>query len=199
MTVLSFDSRANPNAEQTRRTFVQPSMHRILIIGSSGAGKSTFARQLGEITGIEVVHLDKIYWRPNWVEMPKDQWRKTVAHLLAGDTWIMDGNYGGTMEMRLAACDTVIFLDLPRLICTWRIIKRIVEYRDGVRPDIGEGCRERFDWEFLRWTWNYPKRSKPAVEERLAKLDGTKRIYRLRSKVAIEKFLQEINAGGSPQ
>src|SRR6478672_8699445 len=89
-----FDSRANPNAEQTRRTFVKPSMQKILIIGSSGAGKSTFAKQLGEITGIEVVHLDKVYWRPNWVEMPKDEWRKTVAHLLAGDTWIMDGNYG---------------------------------------------------------------------------------------------------------
>jgi adenylate kinase family enzyme len=174
-------------------------MQKILIIGSSGAGKSTFARRLGDITGIEVVHLDKIYWRPNWVEMPKDEWRETVARLLDGSGWIMDGNYGGTMEMRLAACDTVIFLDIPRLTCTWRIIKRIIEYRDGMRPDIGDGCPERFDWEFLRWTWNYPKRSKPAVEERLAKLDETKRIYRLRSKVAIERFLQEMNAGGSPQ
>lgn len=164
-------------------------MRKVLVIGSSGAGKSTFSRRLGEITGLKVIHLDKLFWNANWVETPKDDWREHVADVLEGDSWIIDGNFGGTMEMRLGACDTVIFLDLPRLVCTWSVIKRVVFYREGTRPDMAAGCPERFDWEFLKWTWNYPRRSRPDVEERLAKFGVGKRIIRLRSRREMGNFL----------
>jgi adenylate kinase family enzyme len=164
-------------------------MKRILIIGSSGAGKSTFARRLGERTGQEVIHLDKLYWNPNWVETAKDEWQKKVEKAVQGDSWIIDGNYSGTMELRLPACDTVIFLDMPRTLCVYRILKRVAFYRKGSRPDMAEGCDEHFDWEFIKWVWNYPTRSKPKVEALLKKFQDTKTIIRLNSKKGIENFL----------
>src|SRR5690242_8971677 len=98
-------------------------MKRIAIIGSSGAGKSTLARRLGEITGIEVIHLDKIYWLPGWTEPSKEEWSQKVTEVIKGESWILDGNFGGTMETRLAACDTAILLDIPRSVCVYRILK----------------------------------------------------------------------------
>jgi adenylate kinase family enzyme len=170
-------------------------MKRILVIGSSGAGKSTFSRRLHEATGLKLIHLDKIYWKPNWVETTdKSEWRRTLAEVLKGDEWIIDGNYGSTLEMRLERCDTAILLDLPNYICTWRVFKRSVIYRRRKRPDMAEGCAEKFDWEFLKWTWNYPARSKPKVEELLKRFEGEKIIIRLKSKQEIENFFMKLKS-----
>lgn len=164
-------------------------MKRILIIGSGGAGKSTLARRLGDATGMEVIHLDKLHWKPNWTSPPKDEWRKTVEEQLRKDEWIMDGNFGGTMEMRLAACDTVIYLDFPRTICFYRALKRALKYYNKTRPDMGEGCNERIDFEFLHWVWNFPKEGRLKIEEKLKRLADGKKIIRLRSPRETEDFL----------
>lgn len=162
---------------------------KILIIGSGGAGKSTFASRLHELTGIELIHLDKLYWQPNWVEPSKDEWKKTIEGLIKKDSWIMDGNYSGTMEMRIAACDTMIFLDLPRTLCVWRAVRRFLLYKKNSRPDMAEGCDEQFDLKFLKWIWDYPKRSKPKVEALLKRFENEKTIIYLESKWEIENFL----------
>ncbi len=163
-------------------------MKRVLIIGSGGAGKSTLARRLGEVTGIEVVHLDKLYWRAGWTEPPKDEWQKILENELEKDEWIMDGNFGGTMELRIAACDTAIFLDFPRTVCVYRAVKRWTKYLKTNRPDMAEGCNEKIDLEFLGWIWNFPKIKKPAVEEKLRRFENEKTIIRLRSKQEVEDF-----------
>jgi adenylate kinase family enzyme len=163
-------------------------MKKILVIGSSGAGKSTFSRRLGEKTGLKVIHLDVLYWKPNWTESPKDEWKETVENALEGDEWIMDGNYSGTMEMRIKSCDTVIFLDFPRVLCVYRILKRVVLYRKGKRPDMAEGCNEQFDWEFTKWVWNFPTRTKPLVEAILKEVENEKTIIRLKSRKEVEDF-----------
>ncbi|MDT5272214.1 MAG: hypothetical protein QOH49_4400 [Acidobacteriota bacterium] len=167
-------------------------MKRVLVIGSGGAGKSTFARQLGERLRLPVIHLDKFYWHAGWVETPKEEWRLKVEEMCAGESWVMDGNYSGTLDVRLAACDSVVFLDLPRVVCAWRVLKRALMYRDGGRPDIAEGCRDRPNWEFLLWVWNYPRRSKPKVLSRLEEHARDKHIFILRSSAEVEKFLAEI-------
>jgi adenylate kinase family enzyme len=84
-------------------------MKRILILRSGGAGKSTLARSLGKSLNIEVIHLDRFYWHPDWVETPKVQWKQVVRDLLTRETWIMDSNYSSTLDMRLEVADTVIF------------------------------------------------------------------------------------------
>ena len=161
---------------------------KILVIGSGGAGKSTFSRRLSELTGIEVFHLDQLYWKPNWAEPSKEEWRKTLENLLKKDEWIMDGNFGGTMDLRLSACDTAIFLDLPRTVCLYRVLKRRLKYRNTNRPDMTEGCDEKIDFEFLKWIWDYPKTKKPAVEEKLQKFENEKTIIRLKSQREVDDF-----------
>lgn len=167
-------------------------MRKILIIGSGGAGKSTLARNLHEATGIELIHLDKVFWQPNWIKTPDDEWGKTVENLLKLDSWIMDGNFGGTMEMRIAAADTVIFFDLPRALCVWQAYKRFLLYRNINRPDMAEGCNEKFDMEFLRWIWDYPKRTKPRVEALLKRFQNEKDIIRFKSRGEVKDFLETV-------
>jgi adenylate kinase family enzyme len=167
-------------------------MRRVSIIGSGGAGKSTVARELGVITGLPVIHLDRLYWKPGWTETPKDVWRETVQRLVQGDEWIIDGNFGGTMEIRLAASDTVIFLDFPRLVCTYRAVKRAITFRNRTRPDMGPGCNEKLDFEFVKWVWQFPGKTVPIIEERLSRLGSDAKLIRLRSPNEVEEFLRDI-------
>ena len=167
-------------------------MKRVLVIGSSGAGKSIMSRRLGEVTGLPVIHLDYHHWRPGWTEPPKEVWTEQVTELLKGEEWIIDGNFGGTMEQRLASCDTVIFLDLPRLVCTWGVIKRVLTYYGDTRPDLPAGCPEKFDLPFIKWVWDFPNRSRPRVLERIAAVQDRVNVYRLRSRREAEKFLADL-------
>lgn len=168
-------------------------MKRIIIIGPGGAGKSTLAKELGEILKIEVLHLDKLYWQSGWVEPSADEWKNKVEELLKADSWVMDGNFGGTMEMRLAACDTAIFMDFPPAICLYRVLKRRLKYRNTNRPDMTEGCNEKVDLEFLGWIWNYRKTKKPKVEKILQKFEEEKNIVRLTSPREVKNFLDKLS------
>ncbi|MGI9064780.1 MAG: DNA topology modulation protein [Pyrinomonadaceae bacterium] len=166
-------------------------MRKVLVIGSGGSGKSTFARRLGALLDLEVIHLDSIYWSPGWVEMPKPDWNRTVEELLTRNAWIIDGNYSGTLEMRLEACDTVIFLDLSRVIYLWRLLKRAVLYRNERRPDMAEGCPEKLNWEFIKWVWGYRKRTRPKIIKRLE--NNAKQIIWLKSPTEVKRFLVTVS------
>ena len=169
-------------------------MKRIIVIGSGGAGKSTLARRLGERLGLEVIHLDAYHWRPGWVAPPKKEWRATVEELVRREAWVMDGNFSATLETRLAACDTVVFLDLPRAVCLWRVLRRLVTYYRRRRPDMAEGCHESFDLEFIRWVWGYRARTRPQVVRLLEENARTKRVVWLRSPAEVAEFLARTPA-----
>jgi adenylate kinase family enzyme len=170
-------------------------MKKVLVIGPGGAGKSTFANRLGESLNIEVIHLDKFYWRPGWIDTPKPEWAETVSKLLRRDAWIMDGNYSGTLDIRFKECDTVIFLDMPRTLCLWRVLKRALMYRNKSRPDMTEGCHEKLSLDFMLWIWNYRRRTRPKVLRMLESNADGKRIIRLRSKSDVDGFLTHQNQG----
>ena len=164
-------------------------MKRVLVIGPGGAGKSTFARRLGEALNIEVTHLDRAYWRSGWTKPSEADWVDTVAELTSRESWIMDGNFGGTLELRTRHCDTMIFLDMPRLLCLWRVVKRRLTYRNRSRPDMTEGCNEKLDLDFILWVWNYSRRSRPRVVKLLRERAEEKRVVWLRSRREVERFL----------
>jgi adenylate kinase family enzyme len=169
-------------------------MKRILIIGSSGAGKSTLAKMLGEKTGLKVIHLDKIYWKPNWTEPKADEWRAALAETMReNEAWIMDGNFSGTLDLRVPVCDTVIFLETPPAACVYRVLKRVAFSYRKTRPDMADGCPEQFDWEFLKWIWDFENRSKPKIEKILKQYENEKTIIRLKSRRAVENFLLTVS------
>ncbi|WP_214894177.1 DNA topology modulation protein [Exiguobacterium sp. H66] len=167
-------------------------MKKIIIIGSGGSGKSTFGRQLHEQTGIKVSHLDALFWKPNWVAIPRDEQIEVQQQLMEQPEWILDGNYGGTLGMRLDAADTVIFLDMPRTVCAYRVIKRNLKYRNRTRPDMGEGCIEQFSWQFLKWVWQYPKARRPGVLRQLDEVRHEKNVVILSSKRDVQTFLDQL-------
>lgn len=171
-------------------------MKKILVIGSGGSGKSTFSARLGRLLNIEVIHLDVLYWKPGWVETPKPEWREKVIELLKRETWIIDGNYSGTFDIRFAACDTVIFLDVARSVCLWRVLKRLLLYRIRGRPDMAAGCRERFDPKFIMWVWRYRTKTRPRVLQLLRDNSESKQIVHLRTQSEIEGFLARIQNQG---
>jgi len=164
-------------------------MQRVLVIGSGGAGKSTFAVRLGQRTGLPVVHLDREHWQPGWIEPAPDAWKATIVRLVAGERWILDGNFGSSLEQRLAACDTVVFMDMPRLQCVWRVLLRRLRHRGRARADMTPGCNEKLSLDFLWWIWTYPALRRPSVLQRLERLRGDQTAVVLRSDAEVERFL----------
>ncbi|WP_010676722.1 DNA topology modulation protein [Bacillus timonensis] len=167
-------------------------MNKVVLIGSGGSGKSTLARQLGKKLNIKVYHLDALFWKPNWVGVPKAEQRKVQKEMVKKSEWIIDGNYGGTMEIRLNAADTIIFLDTHRTICAYRAIKRILQYRNRTRPDMAEGCIERVNLDFFKWIWSYPKKKRPEIVKRLNQLSREKQVIILKSPKEVKQFLEKV-------
>ena len=158
-------------------------MKKVIVIGCPGSGKSTFARALQEKTGIPLYHLDMLYWNADRTVVEKAVFLSRLASVMAEEAWIIDGNYASTMEQRMAACDTVIFLDYPVEVCL-----------DGIRARRGKP-RSDMPWieaeedaEFTLFVKNYKEQQKPAVLE-LFKKYGDKDMIILESREQANKFL----------
>jgi adenylate kinase family enzyme len=145
---------------------------RILVIGCSGAGKSTLAKAIADQHGLPLIHLDRCYWRPGWVAPSESEWAAEVEHLIAEPAWVMDGNFSATMQRRAEFAEAIVFLDQPRWLCMLRVLRRVALGYGRSRPDVAPGCPERFDWAFLKWVWNYPKRSRPKTLALLEEFTG---------------------------
>ena len=163
-----------------------------MIIGSGGAGKSTLARELGKKLNTEVLHLDNLLWEPNWKQAPRDRQKIIQENIVKNNQWIIDGNYGATMDIRLQSADTIIFIDISRVICIYRAIKRMFQYRNKVRPDMVEGNHERFDLNFYKWIWHYPKDKKPEIIDKLNEMRNEKKIIILKSPKEVQRFIDNI-------
>lgn len=167
-----------------------------MVIGiSSGVGKSTFARRLGEALHIPVYHLDTLYWKPGWVESPLEEFSKAQQKIVNHDQWIIEGNYSNTFEMRAEHADTIIYLELPLYVCLYRVIKRWFMNIGKTRPDMAEGCKEKIDWAFIKFiiTTYYPRKKKMEARfKTFQSLGPTKKIISLKSKKEIQAFLANI-------
>lgn len=169
-------------------------MERVLVIGPCGAGKSTLAVELGRRLGLPVHHLDRLHWAPGWVEGDKHDLIEQVAAITAGPRWLIDGNYGSTMAERLARADTVVYLDFPIRLCFWRALKRVWTWRGRSRPDMTEGCPERFDMEFFLYILRWNQGPRPRTE---ATLEGFKgELVRLKSPDALGNWLAALPERG---
>lgn len=167
-------------------------MERVMIIGCGGAGKSTLARQLGEKTGLPVVHLDQIFWKPgNWEHLPKEEFDALLMEELEKPRWILDGNYNRTLPARLEKCDTVIYLDFNRFTCIRSWLKRVITNWGHARADMAQGCNEWFDPEFVKWMWNFNKTHREKYYGMLDGLDG-KTVHILKNRRQVKQFLTSL-------
>lgn len=166
-------------------------MERILVIGCGGSGKSTLSRQLGDKTGLPVVHLDKLFWHSGWVESSREEIDEKIRRETAKDSWIIDGNYMRTLPLRLQRCDTVVYLDFSRMACILGAVKRVLTTYGKVRPDLGDGCPERFDWEFLKWVWNFNKTKRQKLYSMLEAVPKESIII-LKNRREVNRFLSDI-------
>ena len=163
-------------------------MERILIIGCSCAGKSRLARALREKLGLPVVHLDQLWWKPGWEAADREEFDARLDVVLEMDKWIMDGNFSRTMERRLQKCDTILYLDFNRWECLWGLCQRLLGSHGKVRPDMAQGCPERFDWDFLKWIWNFNKNNRVRNYTWIAKAKHAKAIV-LKNRKEVDQFL----------
>ncbi|MCE8000436.1 MAG: AAA family ATPase [Rhodobiaceae bacterium] len=169
-------------------------MKRVLVIGPSGAGKTTLATVLAEKTGLPLIHLDTEYWRPGWVETPGEEWRPHVEKLVARDSWIMEGNFSSTFDLRMPRADTIVLVIRPRVHCLWRVFKRYLKYRGATRPDLADGCPEKFDPAFYKWIWDFPNRSLPRIQEALATIGAHAKQVTITSDADAQAFLESLKS-----
>lgn len=163
-----------------------------MIIGPGGAGKSTLAREISKRLGLPVYHLDVYFWKPGWRESSDTEWQAIQKQIIKNQQWIMDGNYEESIEIRLEACDTVVFLNFSRVLCLYRVYKRYFQFRGKTRTDINEGCPERVSLPFIQWIWNYPKQSAPEIAQKLNAVSDKKNVIILKSPEAVKQFLENL-------
>ncbi len=160
-------------------------MKKIIIIGSPGAGKSTFARKLRDVTGLPLYHLDMIYHRPDRTTIPRGEFDEKLSEILANDEYIIDGNYQRTLEMRLRECDTVFLFDLPLEVCLAGASARVGKKREDM-PWI----EEELDPEFKKWIEEFPLAKLPKIYELLGKYGEGKNIIIFKKREETEEYLK---------
>ena len=162
-------------------------MERILVIGCPGAGKSTLARRLHELTGIPLYHLDLIWHLPDRSHVPQDVFDERLSEILAKDRWIIDGNYGRTLETRLDGCDTVLFLDYPLDVCLSGAEARVGKKRCDL-----PWVEESFDKEFRQWILDFPATQLPQISELLARVGHEKEILVFHARQEADEWIKTI-------
>lgn len=171
---------------------------RIAIIGNCGSGKSILANKLHKITNLPVYHLDQYYWGPNWQRPNIDEYKIIHDNLCDKEEWIIDGMSLRFADYRIKRADIIIYLDIPRYICIFNVIKRAFKYYGKETPSSAQNCPERFNWEFikfLKFVWDFPKRQSKhniLLNKFLKQHANSKKIYILKSKKQIEDFLNKF-------
>ncbi|MBN8807305.1 MAG: AAA family ATPase [Sphingomonas sp.] len=165
---------------------------RIAVIGCSGAGKSTLAARLAALTGLPPVHLDQEYWQSGWTEPTRDAWLDRITAHVADDRWISDGNYGSSLTERARRADAIVFLDFSTATCLWGVVRRTIRYRRHRRPDMPEGCPERWDWTFLRFVLAFRRRHRPRLLDCLAEAGAWDRTIVCRTRADVRRLLRSV-------
>ena len=168
-------------------------MTRVIIIGGNGSGKSTFAKQLHSITGLPLVHLDRLLWYGDWQTRTREEFDSLLGAELERKAWIIDGNYNRTIPWRLSACDTVFYFDFSTLRCLWGVTWRVLTNLGRVRDDMGGHCRERFDLSFYKSILGFNKANRKRYYALLAEAEKNgKTVVIFRNRRQVKRYLNTL-------
>ena len=166
-------------------------MQRIIIIGCPGSGKSRLSKILAKKLNLPLIHLDKLYWKPNWQEVSKEEFNELLLNELQKPLWILDGNFGRTLELRLKYADHVILMNYPTLTCILRVLKRVITNRGKTREDMTEGCNEKLDIEFLKYVKKFKKIRLPQMMQVLNK--STVPVTQIKNDRELKRFINSLS------
>ncbi len=159
---------------------------RIAVVGVSGSGKSTYARELSERTGLPLYHMDRLFWRDDWQAVPEAKYLAAHRLLIAEQAWIVEGYIDPAMADRAVAADLIVYLDFPGPLCAWRVFRRWLRYRSAARPELPTAAMERLSLKFL---WIVLTRAeRPAIEDSLRDIDPSK-VRRVRSPSQLARLI----------
>lgn len=166
---------------------------KIAILGHSGSGKSTLARKLGELYGLPVLHLDTLQFEENWVERDKDTARSMCRNFMdEHDGWVIDGNYTWQyQEERLGDADLIVFLLFNRFNCLFRAYKRYRKFKGISRPDITQGCEEKFDREFVFWILYNSRTAEKQKKRAFLKQKYASKMRIIKNQTQLDRFIKE--------
>ena len=160
-------------------------MRKVIVIGCPGSGKSTFARALRDATNLPLYYLDMIWHKSDKSNITRDEFDERMKQILQEDAWIIDGNYQRTLEIRLAACDTVFLLDYPMEVCLAGAQARV-----GMQREDMPWVETKFDEEFKQWIEDFAVKQRPQIEELVEKYKGERTIFVFKSRAESEQYLK---------
>lgn len=176
----------------TQADISQLDFTRVAIVGCPGSGKTTFSNSLQTLLNRDVVHLDKLLWKPNWEMRDYDSRVKIHNELIEGERWIIDGMWRSHLVDRLKRATLVFFLDYKRSLCLFRALKRRIKYSGKQREDIAEGCFEKLDSEFLKYIWKFKKDTRPLILQLTSENDNIQTVV-LKNPKQTKRFLSQLS------
>lgn len=162
-------------------------MHKVIVIGCPGAGKSTFSRKLAAKTSLPLYYLDMIWHRPDRTNIGREAFILKLDEIMQSDRWIIDGNYLYTLPLRLDHCDTVIFFDLPIDICLEGALNRIGKPREDL-----PWSEDEIDPEFYQWILDFPQNQLPVINDLLTSYAHKLNIIRFRTRNEADAFIASL-------
>lgn len=179
------------------------SSKRILVLGSSGSGKTTISNQLGRVLNLKTIHLDAHFWKPGWVRTPSPEWRELVSSLIREESWIMDGTYESTLDLRIPAADAIVLIETSRWTCLWRMLSRQATVNDQPDAPVGQKLdrsifRQRTalshyaNW--IRYIWKYPAVTRPFVLDCIRQYGPDKTLVQLEGSKDTQRFFLQLQS-----
>lgn len=163
---------------------------RILVMGCSGGGKSTLSQEICKWLDLPYVSMDRdFFWLPSWVKRTKSEERALIAAKVAEQRWLIDGTGPSSFDLRLPRTHMVLWVRMPRLLCLWGAASRALKWYGRTRPDMAPGCRERIDWEFLRYIWSWEEKFAPKVLAGLSEHGPAVPVFQLKSRSEMRQLL----------
>ena len=166
-------------------------MVRVLVIGSNGAGKSTFSYHLAKKTGLPLIHLDQIHWHGSWERRPAEEFEAIVLSEAQKPCWIIDGNNVKSLYQRIPFADTVFWFEFSPIVCFFNILKRVCMHHGKVRPDMPDQCIEKLSFKFFHYAWNFNRSNRQRITSLLSK-NHQLVVIRFTNRRQANKYLADI-------